>query len=136
MCVCNTSMRFQVRRCQTRCGCWEHRGSGYSGVDGTRLVVGRELSVYFRFFLRRRRPFFNYLSRLHPVSPDLICSRPTFEFKPIITILSCSSNIVAEGIGGQASDAIARRRWATLLVMIYRHCGLFRPSSSSLYSLV
>ena len=27
--------------------------------------------------------------------PDLICCRPTFEFKPITIILSCSSNMVA-----------------------------------------
>ena len=46
----------------------------------------------------------------------LIRCHPTFEFKPIIIILSCSSNMVAEGIGGQASGAIARRRQVTLLV--------------------
>ena len=38
------------------------------------------------------------------------CCRPTFEFNPIIIILSCSSNMVAEGIGGQASGTIARRK--------------------------
>ena len=47
---------------------------------------------------------------------DLIRCRPTFEFKPIFIILNGSSNVVAEGIGGQASGAVARRRRATLLV--------------------
>ena len=56
--------------------------------------------------------------------PDLISCRPTFKFKPIIItpaiilfLASCSSNMVAEGIGGQASGAVARRRQATLLVL-------------------
>ena len=47
---------------------------------------------------------------------DLIRCRLTFEFKPIVIILSCSSNMVAEGIGSQASGVVARRRRATLLV--------------------
>ena len=50
---------------------------------------------------------------------DLIGHRPTFEFKPIIIILSPSRNMVAEGIGGQASGVVARRRQATLLVVLY-----------------
>ena len=49
--------------------------------------------------------------------PDLIGCRPTFEFKLTIIIFGCtSSNMVAEGIGGQASGDVARRRQATLLV--------------------
>ena len=61
VCVCVRDKRapFLLRRPQTRCGCWVHRGSGYSGVDVARLAVGRELSVHFRFFLRGRRPFSN-----------------------------------------------------------------------------
>ena len=47
---------------------------------------------------------------------DLIRCRLKFDFKPIVNILSCSSNMVAEGIGRQASGAVARRRRATLLV--------------------
>ena len=47
---------------------------------------------------------------------DLIRCCPTLEFKPIIIILSCSSNMVAEGIRGQVSGAVAHRRQATLLV--------------------
>ena len=42
----------------------------------------------------------------------------------MIIILSCL-NMVAEGIGGQASGAVARRRRATLLVYIYKE-GLSR----------
>ena len=49
---------------------------------------------------------------------DLICWHPTFEFKLIMIILSCSSNMVAEGIGGQASGAVACQRRATLLVFL------------------
>ena len=51
------------------------------------------------------------------VLPDLIRCRLMFEIEPIIIILSCSSNMVAEGIGGQASGTVARRRRATLLVL-------------------
>ena len=50
------------------------------------------------------------------ISPLIRC-RPTFKIKLMIIILSCSSNKVAEGIGGQASGAVARRRQATLLVV-------------------
>ena len=35
----------------------------------------------------------------------------------MIIALGCSSNMVAEGIGEQASGAVARRRQASLLVM-------------------
>ena len=48
---------------------------------------------------------------------DLIDCHSAVKFKSIIIIFSCtSSNMVAEGIGGQASSAVARRRRATLLV--------------------
>ena len=70
--------------------------STFSFTDDRHFLV--IIPVYFRFF------------------PDLICCRPTFEFKPII-ILNCSSNMVAEGIRGQASGPVARRRRATLLVV-------------------
>ena len=67
VCVRDTRARFLLRRPQTRCGGWGHQGSGYSGVDSSRLAVGRELSVHFRFFLRGRRPFSNYRSPRLPV---------------------------------------------------------------------
>ena len=57
---------------------------------------------------------------------DLIRCPPTFEFKPIIIILNRSHNVVAVGIGGQASGAVARRRRATLLVC-YNYSTLSRP---------
>ena len=50
---------------------------------------------------------------------DLIGSHPTFKLKLIIIILSCNSSMVVEGIGGQASGAVACQRWATLLVYLY-----------------
>ena len=40
-------------------------------------------------------------------SSDLFRCRLTFKFKPIITILNCSSNMVAEGIREQALGAVA-----------------------------
>ena len=48
--------------------------------------------------------------------PDLIRCHVTLKFKPIIIILSCSSNMVAEGIRGLVSGAVAHRRQATRLV--------------------
>ena len=115
MCVRDTRTRFLLRHPQTCFDCWGHRGSGYSGVDVTRFAYDRELSVHFCFFLRRRPPFLIIVPIDFWFLPNLIHYCPTFEFKPII-ILSCSSNMVAEGIGGQTSDIVARRRWATLLV--------------------
>ena len=97
---------------------------GYSGVDGTCLAVRRELSFHFHFFLCGRLTFSNYRPSDFCFLLNLISCRPTFECTPIIitpaTILilaSCSSNMVAEGIEGQASGAVARQRRATLLVL-------------------
>ena len=95
VCVHDKRARFLLRRPQTRCGCWGHRGSGNGGVDGTRLAVHRELSVHFRSFLRGRPPFSNYHSPRLSVFTGLDSLLLTFEFKPIIIILSCSYNMVA-----------------------------------------
>ena len=66
VCVRDTRARFLLRRPQTRCGCWGHCGSGYSGVAVARLAVHRELSFHFCFFLRGRLPFSNYRSHRLP----------------------------------------------------------------------
>ena len=39
------------------------------------------------------------------------------DLKPIITIVNCSSNMVAEGIGGQALGTVARQRQLVILQM-------------------
>ena len=46
VCVRDTRARFLLRRPQTRCGCWGHRGSGYSGVDVARLAVDRVIRPF------------------------------------------------------------------------------------------
>ena len=65
---------------QTCCGCWGHRGLGYSWVVVVRLAVHRELSVHFLFFLRGWPPFFNYCSHFLPVLTRLNSLLPTLEF--------------------------------------------------------
>ena len=45
----------------------------------------------------------------------------TLSIIPTIIILSCSGNIVAEGMGGQASGTIAHRRQASLPVLYIHH---------------
>ena len=86
VCVCVFAITacFLFNRPQTRCGYWEHRGSGYSGVHIPHLAFRRELVVHFRCFLRRRWPFSNYCSLHFRFLRDLICCHPTFEFKLMI----------------------------------------------------
>ena len=118
LCVCvrDTRTRFLLHRRQTCCGCCGHRGSGYSRVGVARLVVRRELSVHFRFFLCGDCHFLIIIPNDFQFLPDLIRCRSTVEFNPIIILLHCSSNMVTEGIRGQVLDAVARRRQASLLV--------------------
>ena len=97
-----------------------HRGSGYSGVDVTRLAVRRELSIYFHFFLLGLPPFSKYCFHWLPVFTRHDWLSFHSQIKLMIIIFSCtSSNIVAEGIRGQATAAIAHQRRASLLVYIY-----------------
>ena len=104
-------MHFLLHRRQTRCGCWGHRGSSYSGVDVAHIAVHRELFTYFRFFLCRQLLFSNYHSVDFQFLPDLIGCHSMVKFKLIIFIFRCtSSNMVAEGIREQASGRGDRSR--------------------------
>ena len=104
LCVCvrYAHTHFLLHCPQTRCGCWGHRGSGYSGVDSAHLAIRRELSVHFRFSFTDDRLFLIIVPVDFRFLTDLIGCRPTVEFKRIIINLSYSSNMAAEGIGRQA----------------------------------
>ena len=118
MCIHDKRARFLLRRPQTRCGCWRHRGggSGYSGVDGAHLAGHRELSFHLSYSFVDDGHFLIIFPVDFQFLMDLIRCCLVFGCKRIVIILSYSSNMAADGIGGEASGAIARRRQATLLV--------------------
>ena len=113
-----------MRTPQTRFGCWGTGGQVIAGLTAPVLRFVESYPSTSAFSFADDRHFLVNVPVDFRFLPVIRC-RPTFEFKLIIIILSCSSNVVAEGIGGQALGAVARRRRASLLVVsyyIHNHC--------------
>ena len=88
------------------------QGSCFSAVDIARLAFRRGLSFHFRFSFADDCHFLIIVPIDFRSLPDLIHCHPTVKFKHIYHTsyysifsqhkTSCSSNVVAEGIGAQA----------------------------------
>ena len=97
VCVCDMRVRFLLNRPQTRCGCW---GQVIAGLTSPVLQFAESYSSISAFSFADNGHYLIIIPINFRLLQDLIRRQPTFEFKPIFIILSCSSNIVAKSIGG------------------------------------
>ena len=83
------------------------RGQVIAGVTPPVLWFAESYPFISAFSFANDRHFLIIVLIDFLILPDLIRRRPTVKFKLITIILSSSSNMIAEGIGGQASGAVA-----------------------------